>query len=165
VALPFEPPDSVINKDKSIEPTAEKEAIAESCGENKLARTVRPLEHTGETGIGRGNVPSKHATSDAAIVPVPVTCMPRSENKSPIINSPPGSTVTLKAMPNDLVSDEPAKNGDPNRPLFNRLNSKPAVSGELSGVGNRMRVPIEEVAEELELKSVINLSPTSQPLG
>jgi len=157
LALPFEPPDNVTIKNKSTESIGAKAAVPEACGQSELAKAVRPLEHTGEPENTRGNVPPRHAISVAAIVPVPVTCPPRSENDSPVIKPPPGSTVIVKTIQNDFVSDEAAKNSG--APL-NRVNSKPALSGELRAVGYRT-----SVIDGSPPNPVINLSPTSQPFG
>src|SRR5258707_11456645 len=63
--------------------------IAANGGEVELARAVRALEHKGEAGKGRGKVPPRHATSDASIVPDPVTWALSSEKdrKSTRLNS------------------------------------------------------------------------------
>jgi len=163
LAVPFVPPDRVTVKIESIDCTGEKVVIAANGGEVELARAVRALEHDGEAGKGRGKVPPRHATSDASIVPDPVTWVLSSENRSPTIELL-GPTEAVSAMANDFVSPSPTENGRPNSEAFVRVNAKPAVLDELIGVGKLMRVPMP-VTLELQAKPERSWSPTVQPLG
>jgi len=163
LAVPFAPPDRVTVKIESIDCTGEKVLIPENCGEVALAKAVRALEHKGEGIRGRGKVPPRHATSDAWIVPDPVTWVLSSENRSPTIEllEP---TEALSAMANDFVSPDATENGKPNSEASVRVDDKPAVSDESIGVGKLMRVPMP-VTLELQPKPERSWSPTVQPLG
>ena len=157
LAVPFVPPDRVTVKIESIDCTGKKVVIAANGGEVELARAVRALEHKGEAGKGRGKVPPRHATSDASIVPDPVTWVLSSENRSPTIELL-GPTEDVSAMANDLVSPDPTETPEPN----SRLKAKPAVSDEVIGVGKLIWVkpmPPDEAKPER------SWSPTVQPLG
>jgi hypothetical protein len=157
LAVPFAPPDRVTVKIESIDCTGKKVVIAANGGEVELARAVRALEHKGEAGKGRGKIPPRHATSDAWIVPDPVTWVLSSENRSPTIELL-GPTEDVSAMANDLVSPDPTETPEPN----SRLKAKPAVSDEVIGVGKLIWVkpmPPDEAKPER------NWSPTVQPLG
>src|SRR5258707_12393619 len=104
--------------------------IAANGGEVELARAVRALEHKGEAGKGRGKVPPRHATSDASIVPDPVTWVLSSENRSPTIELL-GSTEALNAMENEFVCPDPTETPEPN----SRLNAKAPGADEGSVAG------------------------------
>ena len=157
LTVPFVPPDRVTVKIESIDCTGEKVVIAANGGEVELARAVRALEHDGEAGKGRGKVPPRHATSDASIVPDPVTWVLSSENRSPTIELL-GSTEALNAMENEFVCPDPTETPEPN----SRLKANPAVSDEVIGVGKLIWVkpmPPDEPKPER------SWSPTVQPLG
>lgn len=162
LAVPSAPPDRVTVKIESIDCTGENVVIAANGGEVELARAVRALEHKGEER-GPEKIPPRHTTSDASIVPDPVTWVLSSENRSPTIELL-GPTEAASAMENDFVSEDPTENGKPNSGAFVRVNAKPAVLDEVIGVGKLMRVPMP-VTVELQEKPERSSSPTAQPLG
>ena len=162
LAVPFAPPERVTVKIESIDCTGEKVVIAANVGDVELARAVRALEHKGEER-GPEKIPPRHTTSDASIVPDPVTWVLSSENRSPTIELP-GPTEAASAMSNDFVSEGPTENGKPNSGAFVKVNAKPAVLDEVIGVGKLMRVPMP-VTVELQEKPERSWSPTVQPVG
>src|SRR5260370_23008086 len=142
VAVPCVPTDRVTVKIESIDCTGEKVVIAANGGEVELARAVRALEHDGEAGKGRGKEPPRHATSDASIIPVPVTWVLSSENRSPTIDLL-GSTERLNAIEKEVFCPDPTETPQPN----SRLKAKPAGSHEAIEAGGlilEMRIPPDE---------------------
>ena len=155
LAVPFPPPDKVTVKIESIDCTGEKVVIAVNAGDVELAKAVRALEHKGEER-GPEKIPPRHTTSDASIVPDPVTWVLSSENRSPTIELV-GPTVDLNAMENEFVCPDPTETPEPK----NRLKDKPAVSDDVIGVGKLTEVP----PMPLVAKPERSWSPTVQPLG
>ncbi len=155
LAVPFIPPDRVTVKIESIDCTGEKVVIAANGDEVELARAVRALEHKGEER-GPEKIPPRHTTSDASIVPDPVTWVLSSENRSPTIELL-GPTEAASAMENEFVCPDATETPEPK----NRLKDKPAVSDEVIGVGKLTEVP----PMPLVAKPERSWSPTVQPLG